>query len=60
MNLFFIKYGYFPVIFPVVVRNEYIQSLTSEEGKHNFEKFYEFFLWQTYENMKDYLRFFEK
>ncbi|MDP2091032.1 MAG: Fic family protein [Candidatus Gracilibacteria bacterium] len=56
MNLYLIKYSFLPIIFPVVTRLEYIQSL----GKNKTENdFYKYFLWQTYENMSDYLRFFE-
>ncbi len=56
MNLYLIKYGFLPIIFPVVTRLDYITSL----GKNKTEQdFYRYFLWQTYENMSDYLRFFE-
>lgn len=56
MNLYFVKYWFLPIIFPVVTRIEYIKSLWKEQ---NFEDFYQYFLWQTKENMSDYLRFFE-
>lgn len=54
MNLWLIKCWYFPIIIPVIIRNEYIESLRWQ----NFDKRYTFFLWQVYENYKDYLRFF--
>jgi len=56
MNLYLIKYWFLPIIFPVVTRLEYIKSLW--KGKQESD-FYKYFLWQTYENMNDYLRFFE-
>jgi len=56
MNLYMIKYSYLPIIFPVVTRVEYITSLWKNKTK---EDFYKYFLWQTYENHWDYLRFFE-
>ena len=56
MNLYLIKYGFLPIIFPVVTRLEYITSLWKNKTE---EDFYKYFLWQTYENMWDYLRFFE-
>lgn len=56
MNLYLIKYWFLPIIFPVVTRLEYIKSLWKEKTQ---EDFYKYFLWQTYENMSDYLRFFE-
>lgn len=56
MNLFFVKYWYLPIIFPVITRLEYINSLWKDK---NFEDFYKYFLWQTTENMNDYLRFFD-
>ncbi len=56
MNLFLVKYWYFPIIFPIVTRIEYIQSLWKEK---NSEDFYKYFLWQMYENISDYLRFFQ-
>lgn len=56
MNLYLIKYWYLPVIFPVVTRLEYINSLWKNKTEKDF---YMYFLWQTYENMWDYLRFFE-
>ena len=56
MNLYFVKYWFLPIIFPVVTRLEYIKSLWKDK---NFEDFYKYFLWQTKENMSDYLRFFE-
>jgi hypothetical protein len=56
MNLYLIKYWFLPIIFPVVTRLEYISSL----GKNRTgQDFYKYFLWQAYENMSDYLRFFE-
>jgi len=57
MNLYLIKNEYLPIIFPVSVRLDYIWSLKSNK---DFEDFYKFFLWQMYENMKDYKRFFDK
>ncbi|MDR3169328.1 MAG: hypothetical protein LBU27_06305 [Candidatus Peribacteria bacterium] len=54
MNIGLITLGYFPIIIPVVLRNEYITSL---QGNH-FERWLEFFLRQVYENHKDYVRFF--
>jgi Fic family protein len=54
MNIGLISIGYFPIIIPVVLRNEYISSL---QGK-NFAKWLDFFLGQVYENHKDYVRFF--
>lgn len=56
MNLYLVKYWFLPIIFPVVTRLEYISSLG--KNKTN-EDFYKYFLWQAYENMTDYLRFFE-
>lgn len=55
MNLYFIKYGFLPIIFPVITRIDYINSLWKDK---KFEDFYRYFLWQTYENQKDYLRLF--
>ncbi|EKD44237.1 MAG: Fic [uncultured bacterium (gcode 4)] len=55
MNLYFVKNGFLPIIFPVVTRLEYIRSLWTKQG---FEEFYKYFLWQTHENLNDYLRFF--
>lgn len=57
MNLYLIKNGYLPIVFPVIVRTDYIWSLKSDK---KFENFYKFFLWQMYENMKDYKRFLDK
>ncbi|GHV24948.1 hypothetical protein FACS1894176_02340 [Bacteroidia bacterium] len=54
MNIGLITIGYFPIIIPMVVRNEYISSL---KGKQ-FEKRFAFFVQQVYENHKDYIRFF--
>jgi Fic family protein len=56
MNIGLIDLGYFPIIIPVVIRNEYIYAL---KDKH-FERRYDFFLRQVYENHKDYLRFFNQ
>ena len=56
MNLYLVKYGYFPIIFPVITRSEYIASLWKNKTA---EDFYAYFLWQMYENMSDYLRFLE-
>lgn len=56
MNLYLIKYWYLPIIFPVITRLEYISSLWKNK---NNKDFYKYFLWQTSENMRDYLRFFE-
>jgi len=56
MNLYMIKYKYLPIIFPVVTRLEYIRSLWKDKTDRDF---YKYFLWQTYENMWDYQRFFE-
>ena len=56
MNLYLIKYWYFPVIFPVITRSEYINSLWNNKTS---EDFYKYFLWQLHENLSDYLRFFE-
>lgn len=56
MNLYLIKYWFLPIIFPVVTRLEYIKSLWKDKTQ---EDFYKYFLWQTFENMSDYLRFFE-
>jgi len=56
MNVFLLQNGFFPIIFPMIVRNEYIWSLNSTR---RFEDFYKFFLWQMWENIKDYKRFFE-
>lgn len=53
MNLALINSGYFPIIFPVSVRSEYISSLQWEQW---CEQFFSFFLWQCYENHKDYAR----
>lgn len=55
MNLYMIKAWYLPIIISSTVRLDYINSLRSDK---TFEDFYKFFLWQTYENMKDYKRFF--
>ncbi len=56
MNLYLVKNWYLPIIFPVVTRLEYIRSLWENK---TFEDFYKYFLWQTYENMNDYLNFFK-
>lgn len=56
MNLYLVKYSFLPIIFPVVTRLEYIRSLWKNKTENDF---YKYFLWQTYENMSDYLRFFE-
>jgi Fic family protein len=56
MNLALINAGYFPIIFPVSVRAEYISSLQWEQW---CEKFLSFFLRQCYENHKDYARHLE-
>ena len=55
MNLYMIKAWYLPIVISSTVRLDYINSLRSDK---TFEDFYKFFLWQTYENMKDYKRFF--
>lgn len=55
MNLYFVKNGFLPIIFPVITRLEYIRSLWTKQG---FNEFYKYFLWQTHENLNDYLRFF--
>lgn len=57
MNLYLIKNEYLPIVFPVIVRTDYIWSLKSDK---KFDDFYKFFLWQMYENMKDYKRFLDK
>jgi len=54
MNIYLLKYWFLPIVFPPVVRNEYIWSLKSTR---TFDDFYKFFLWQLYENLKDYKRF---
>ena len=56
MNLYLIKYWFLPIIFPLVTRLDYIKSLWKNKTSDDF---YKYFLWQTYENMNDYLRFFE-
>ena len=56
MNLYFVKNWYLPVIFPVATRLDYIKSLWWDK---NFDDFYRYFLWQTRENMINYLRMFE-
>ena len=56
MNLYLVKNGFLPIIFPVVTRLEYIKSLWKEK---TFSDFYTYFLWQLHENLSDYLRFFE-
>ncbi len=56
MNIALVGLWYFPIIIPVVVRSEYIQSLQWDQ----FDTRYQFFLRQTKENHKDYLRFFTK
>jgi len=53
MNIALINEWYFPIIIPILLRQEYIDSLKGDD----FTKRYEFFLWQVYENHKDYLRF---
>jgi Fic family protein len=55
MNLALVGLWYFPIIIPKVIRAQYIQSLSD---KKTFEDRYGFFLWQIYENHKDYVRFF--
>jgi len=57
MNIYLIKEAFLPIVFPPIVRNDYISSLKSTK---TFDDFYKFFLWQMYENMKDYKRFFDK
>lgn len=54
MNAWLVHLWYFPIIIPVVLRNEYISSLRGD----NFVKRYEFFLRQLHENLKDTVRFF--
>ncbi len=56
MNLYLVKYGYLPIIFPVVTRLEYIKNLWKWKTSKDF---YKYFLWQLEQNMQDYLRFFE-
>ena len=56
MNLYLVKYWFLPIIFPVVTRLDYISSLWKNKTESDF---YKNFLWQTKENMQDYLRFFE-
>ncbi len=56
MNLFLVKEWFLPIIFPVVTRLEYISSFWKNK---TLDDFYKYFLWQTNENMNDYLRFFE-
>jgi hypothetical protein len=56
MNLYLVKYAFLPIIFPVITRADYISSLWNWKTDQDF---YKYFLWQTYENMWDYLRFFE-
>jgi len=55
MNMYLVKYWFFPIIFPVVTRFEYISSLWKNKTQKDF---YKYFLWQTKENMNDYVRFF--
>ena len=57
MNIYLIKEDFLPIVIPPIVRNDYISSLKSTK---TFEDFYKFFLWQVYENMKDYKRFLLK
>lgn len=56
MNFYLVKNGFLPIIFPVITRLEYIKSLWKDK---TFEDFYKYFLWQTSENLNDYLRFFK-
>lgn len=56
MNLFLVKEWFLPIIFPVITRLEYISSFGKDKTGTDF---YKYFLWQTHENMKDYLRFFK-
>lgn len=56
MNLYLVKNWFLPIIFPVVTRLEYIQSLWKNK---NLDDFYKYFLWQMNENLSDYLRFFK-
>lgn len=56
MNLFLVQQQFLPIIFPVVVRNDYIASLNSQRS---FDDFYLFFLRQLRENIKDYKRFWD-
>lgn len=56
MNLYLVKNGFLPIIFPVITRLDYIKSLWKDK---NFTDFYKYFLWQTKENLTDYLRFFK-
>lgn len=53
MNIGLISIWYFPIVIPVVLRNEYIASLKNKK----FEHWFEFFVQQVYENHKDYVRF---
>jgi hypothetical protein len=55
MNMYLVKYWFLPIIFPVVTRFEYISSLWKNKTHKDF---YKYFLWQTKENMNDYVRFF--
>lgn len=56
MNMYFVKNWFLPVIFPVITRLEYIRSLWENK---KFEDFYKYFLWQTKQNLEDYIRFFK-
>lgn len=56
MNIALVKVWFLPIIIPIIVRNDYIQSLSP---KKSFEDFYHFFLRQLSENLKDYIRFFQ-
>jgi len=57
MNLYLVRMNIFPIIFPLSVRLDYIVSLKSSKS---FDDFYNFFLRQLYENLKDYKRFLDK
>jgi hypothetical protein len=56
MNIWLVKIWFLPIIIPIVLRNEYISSLSPAKA---FEDFYQFFLRQLSENLKDYIRFFK-
>ena len=56
MNLYLVKYGFLPIIFPVITRLDYIKTLWKSK---TLDDFYRYFLLQLEQNLQDYLRFLE-
>jgi Fic family protein len=57
MNLALLQAGFVITIIPPVLRNDYIQILKSTQtGKKDFQKFFNFISCMVYESQKDFLR----